>query len=153
MNRQSAIQLLKSRNKRITTKRLAILELFMDNAKPFALSEIERQLSGSMDRATMYRTLHTFEEMDLIVKLIDQQGTCLYMLNHEKHKKLRIHPHLHCKECNSIVCLPCLPEDYMEGLKDYDIEAMYFLMQGKCRECSDCPKLQDTNKKHQYLSI
>ena len=138
MNRKSAIAILKSQNKRITSKRLAILELFMDNAKPFALSEIEKQLSGSMDRATMYRTLHTFEAMDLVIKLVDHQGTCLYMLNHEKHKKQNIHPHLHCRECDKIVCLPCLPDEYMEGLKKYNIEEMYFLMQGKCLECSDC---------------
>ncbi len=148
MNRKSAIDILKSQNKRITSKRLAILELFMDNAKPFALSEIERQLSGSMDRATMYRTLHTFEAMDLVIKLIDQQGTCLYMLNHEKHKEQSIHPHLHCSECDKIVCLPCLPDEYMERLKKYDIDEMYFLMQGKCLECSDRQKIEDTNIKH-----
>ncbi len=150
MNRKSAIAILKSQNKRVTSKRLAILELFMDNSKPFALSEIEKQLSGAMDRATMYRTLHTFEAMDLVVKLIDHQGTCLYMLNHEKHKKQSIHPHLHCRECDKIVCLPCLPDEYMEGLKKYDIEEMYFLMQGKCLECSDCQKIENTNNKQLY---
>lgn len=146
MNRNSAIALLKSQNKRITAKRLAILELFMEHSKPYVLSEIEKQLSGSMDRATMYRTLQTFEAMGLVIKLVDQHGTCLYMLNHEKHKKLSIHPHLYCKECEKVVCLPSLPEAYIEQLKNYEIEDMYFLMQGTCLECSDFQKTEHTTK-------
>ncbi|MBV6652310.1 MAG: transcriptional repressor [Mameliella sp.] len=137
MSKQSAADILKNYGQRITEKRIALLEiLLIGDAKAFALSDIEKQLTVSMDRVTVYRTLQTFEETGLVIKMVDHKGTCLYMLNLEDHNKLSAHPHLHCTACGEIVCLPSLPEAYLKKLEDYQIDEIYFLMEGKCRACS-----------------
>lgn len=136
MCKQSAADILKQYAQRATDKRVALLELLMDSTKAFALSEIEKQLSISIDRVTIYRTLHTFETIGLIIKVVDHKGTCLYMFNHKDHSDISAHPHLRCRECERVFCLPCLPNEYLEGLKKYEIDEMYFLMEGTCPECS-----------------
>ena len=88
-----------------------------------------------MDRVTIYRTLQTFEAVGLISKMVDHKGNCLYMFNHKDHSNLSMHPHLRCKECGKVICLPCLPHEYLEELKKYKIDKMYFLMEGICPEC------------------
>ena len=67
---QSAADILKQSALRTTDKRVALLELLMEGPKAFALKEIEKQLSVSIDRVTIYRTLHTFEEMRLVIKVV-----------------------------------------------------------------------------------
>lgn len=135
MDKQSAADILKQYAQRNTNKRVALLELLLGSPKAFAFSEIEKQLSISIDRATIYRTLHTFETIGLIIKVVDHKGTCLYMFNHEDHSDNNTHPHLRCRKCERVICLPCLPNDYLEALKKYEIDEIYFLMEGTCPEC------------------
>jgi len=135
MNNQSASEILRQYEQRTTDQRLALLELLMDKSKAFAFSEIERQLTISIDRATIYRTLQTFEAVGLVIRMVDHQGNSLFMFNHKDHSKLSPHPHLYCKNCREVVCLPSLPKEYVEGLKQYVIGEMYFLMEGICQEC------------------
>ncbi|GAA5042626.1 hypothetical protein GCM10011506_45310 [Marivirga lumbricoides] len=137
MNKQSATEILKKHMQRITEKRVVLLQFLMKHSKAYTLSEIEKNLSITMDRVTVYRTLQTFEIAGLITKLVDQRGVCMYMFNFEKHEGLSMHPHLHCSDCDEIVCLPCLPIEYLEKLKNYEIDDMYFLLNGKCKSCSN----------------
>ncbi|MEO1050510.1 MAG: transcriptional repressor [Bacteroidota bacterium] len=136
MGKQSATEILKQYAQRTTDKRVALLELLMDSPRAFALSDIEKQLSIPMDRVTIYRTLHSYEENGLVIKMVDQKGVGLYMFNHKEHSNISTHPHLRCKECETVICLPCLPDEYLEELKKYEIDEMYFLMEGKCHKCS-----------------
>ncbi|MEM6362216.1 MAG: transcriptional repressor [Bacteroidota bacterium] len=135
MGKQSASDLLKLHTKRPTDKRVALLELLMDSPKAYALSEIEKKLSISIDRVTIYRTINTFEAVGLVTKMVDYRGICLYMFNHKDHSALSTHPHFRCKECGKIVCLPSLPRSYLQKLEQYKIDEMYFLMEGICSEC------------------
>ncbi len=135
MGKQSAAAILKQYSQRTTNGRVALLELLMDSPKAFALSEIEKLLSISIDRVTIYRTINTFEAVGLVTKMVDYRGICLYMFNHKDHSAISTHPHLRCRECERVVCLPCLPNEYLNTLEKYEIEEMYFLMEGVCPEC------------------
>jgi len=148
MKKESAAELLKRHNKRTTPGRVALMELLLGSSKAFTMAQIETRLSGSMDRVTIYRTLQTFQAIGLVFKMIDHKGTCRYMLNLEKHKNLNTHPHLQCTTCGEIICLPSLPDEYLEKLEKYEIDEIYFLMQGKCHECSTIKKKRVTNEKH-----
>lgn len=142
MGKQSATDILNQYAQRTTDNRVALLELLMDCPKAFAFSEIEKQLSISMDRVTIYRTLHTFEAAGLIMKVVDQKGVCLYMFNHKGHRESSMHPHLRCKECGKVVCLPSLPHEYLEELKRFEIDEMYLLMEGICEECATLTRVE-----------
>ena len=132
MGKQSATEILKQYEQRTTNGRVALLQLLMDSPKAFALSEIEKLLSISIDRVTIYRTINTFEAVGLVTKMVDCKGVCLYMFNHKDHSDLSTHPHFRCKVCGRIVCLPGLPHSYLQKLEQYKIDEMYFLMEGVC---------------------
>ncbi|MEM9674335.1 MAG: Fur family transcriptional regulator [Cyclobacteriaceae bacterium] len=136
MSKRQAIKILKQHAQRITNGRVALLELLMESPKAFALTDFEKQLPISVDRVTIYRTLHTFESIGLVLKVIDHKGTGLYIFNSTEHHDVSTHPHLRCNECGKLVCLPCLPEEYLAKLEKYEIGDMYFLMEGTCLECS-----------------
>ena len=136
MSKQKATKILIKHSQRATDKRVELLALLMEKARAFALSEIERLLTISIDRVTIYRTLHIFETIGLVVRMVDYKGVCLYMFNHETHNHINnIHPHLLCNSCQKVICLPCLPNQYMAKIKKYKIKNMYFLMEGLCPEC------------------
>ena len=137
MGKKSASDLLKLHAQRPTDKRVALLELLMERPKAFALSDLEKTISIPIDRVTIYRTLHMFESIGLVTKVVDHKGTCQYMFNCDNHSEFNAHPHLQCKKCGKVVCLPCLPNEYLDRLKKYEIEEMYFLMEGTCTECSN----------------
>ncbi|MEM6843466.1 MAG: transcriptional repressor [Bacteroidota bacterium] len=136
MSKKRAIGILKQYGQRITDGRVALLKLLMKKPQAFALTEIEKQLSISIDRVTIYRTLHTFESVGLLQKVIDSKGVGRYMFNQTNHHNIDTHPHLRCNECGKVVCLPCLPKEYLASLEKYEIGEMYFLMEGTCLDCS-----------------
>jgi Fur family ferric uptake transcriptional regulator len=136
MNDQCATDILKKYSQRTTYKRVALLELLMKSPKSYSLSDIEKKISIDIDRVTIYRTLNMFESIGLVTKVVDHKGTCQYMYNCDKHDDKSTHPHLQCKCCGNIVCLPCLPNEYLEKLENYEIEQMYFLLEGTCPDCS-----------------
>ena len=135
MSRQRAEEILKQHAKRATEKQVALLEILMDSSKAFTLSKIEERLTIPIDRVTIYRTLHCYEMMGLVTKMVDHKGICIYMYNHEAHSNSHVHPHLRCKACEKVVCLPCLPSEYMNQLVKHEIKEMYFLMDGICSNC------------------
>ncbi len=135
MSTQKAIALLKSKNKRITEPRIALLNFLMNHPKAYTLSDVVNALCVPMDRATVYRALQAFEDIGLVVKMMNYKGVSLYMFNHEVHHHGSAHPHLRCRECETIVCLPDLPKEYLEKLNKFKIEDVYFLMEGLCPEC------------------
>ena len=135
MSKRQAIEILKQRAQRITEQRVALLELLMDCSKAFAFTEIEEQLSLAVNRVTIYRTLQTFEDVGLVIKMVNRRGISRYMFNHEAHNNTVTHPHLRCKSCDMVICLPCLPNEYLEQLQKYEIDDLYFLIDGVCPKC------------------
>jgi len=135
MRRQKVVDILKQHARRITNHRVVLMEFLMDCPKALMFSEIEEQLSVPIDRVTVYRTLQTFEDVGLVVKMVDRNGVCRYMFNHENHNDIGTHPHLRCKSCDKVICLPRLPQEYLERLEKYEIDDLYFLMEGLCPDC------------------
>ena len=135
MNEQLATEILNQHGKRATQKRVALLEVLMESTQAFTLSEIDKRIAISIDRVTTYRILHCFELIGLVTKMVDRKGTCMYMYNHEVHRNNEVHPHLHCKSCKKVVCLPSLPKAYMNGLNKHKIDDIYFIMDGVCSDC------------------
>lgn len=134
MSREIAITLLRQKGQRITDKRTYLLSFLMKTSKSYAFPELEEKLAGYMDRVTIYRILNTFESHKLVMKMVDQQGIFRYFF----HQKIDDHistPQLRCKDCHTVVQLPCLPEEYLQKLAKYKIDGLHFLMDGLCEEC------------------
>ena len=124
---------------RNTPGRTAVLELF--NQKGSALSEgdIEKGLSISCDRVTIYRTLHTFLEKGIIHKVLDDSGATKYALCTDTCKEgSHNHDHVHfkCFQCGETVCMDQVPVPPITLPQGFAIEATNILMQGVCDKCS-----------------
>jgi Fur family ferric uptake transcriptional regulator len=125
-------------NKQIkpTSVRELVLKVFMAKDFAISMSDIENELPWS-DRATIFRTLQTFERNALIHSIDDGQKAKKYALCSDEceFRHHEIHPHFHCEECHKTLCVPALnflvpklPEDYM-------INSYSLIINGICPDC------------------
>ena len=70
----SPLQILQSHRLRITDCRLVIIQEFLDKNVALSHADLEDTLNKKFDRVTIYRTLKTFLEKDLIHKVLDDSG-------------------------------------------------------------------------------
>ena len=85
MSKQQATRLLRQKAQRITRKRVALLAFLMKGPRAYALSDLENELDLPIDRVTIYRTLHAYEEIRLVLRMVNHHGVGMYMFNHEAH--------------------------------------------------------------------
>ena len=132
-------RLLRDFQMRATPVRQEILQLFLQ--KEYALShhDIETEVSKSLDRVTVYRTLKTFLDKGLIHKVLDDEGSLKYALCNEActtAEHHHDHVHFKCTRCGQTNCLNVdLP-----GVKlprGYQAEAVNVLIQGVCDRCGN----------------
>lgn len=134
MMHDKAKAMLREKNLKLTTTRLEILSYFIHNPIGHSLSSIQRSFSSIFDRVTIYRTLNTFVDMGFLTKTLSASGSSYYLFHHYPSE---VHPHLKCKYCDTIFCLPALPEKYLVQLKSFEIEEIPILLEGICDDCVD----------------
>ena len=72
-------QLLTSKNIRVTAMRLLIYKFLAEKQVAATLSDIENAFEKA-DRTTLYRTVKTFVEKDIVHQIDDGTGTVKYAL-------------------------------------------------------------------------
>lgn len=131
-------RLLRDFRLRNTPSRQEILLLFL--ARDYALShgDIEKSVSNTLDRVTVYRTLKTFLDKGLIHKVLDDEGSLKYALcsdacsttGHQHN-----HVHFKCTTCGQTNCLNVeIPSVKLP--KGYKPKELNVLIQGVCDQCS-----------------
>lgn len=86
-----------------TEKRQHILEIFLNNSQPLDsqfIFDAAKQIMPGIDRATIFRTLNTFSDKGLLLKLEFNEGKSRYELSLKEH-----HHHVVCLECGKFVCV------------------------------------------------
>ncbi len=132
-------QLLRQGGMSVTEKRVQILHLFF--AQPgnaLRHADIEQQL-GSMDRVTIYRTLHTFLEKGLLHTIPNADGTAMYALCkdecHEGHHH-DDHVHFLCSQCGVTICLDGIVVPQVKLPQGYAARQMEMVISGTCQTCN-----------------
>ena len=102
---------LRSKSRKITGPRQAILEVMRQESHPVTTKEIMAALpTGVCDRVTIYRAMHLLETMELVRRFDFGDGTARFELvrgNTEDH-----HHHLICRACSVVIELEeCFPSD------------------------------------------
>lgn len=130
--------ILKDSGLRVTETRQDILNQFLNKSAAISQSDIEGNLTGGIDRVTVYRTLKTFVEKGIIHKILDDNGGVKYALcksecqdGHHQHD----HLHFKCLTCQETICLEShiIPEFSLpEGYKKSEVN---ILVQGVCPNC------------------
>jgi Fur family transcriptional regulator, ferric uptake regulator len=130
--------LLKSFKMRSTPSRQEILDLFLQKNYALSHGDIEKEVSQSLDRVTVYRTLKTFLDKGMIHKVLDDEGTLKYALcNDACTTSGHHHDHVHfkCTTCGQTNCVDVeLPGFKLP--KGYQVEEINVLVQGTCERCS-----------------
>lgn len=106
MKNKAKDMLLKS-NLKVTDTRCLILEVLLENNSPISYEQIKERLS--LDKATFYRNMITFEEKGLINKFESKDRVSYYEIGTSSHA------HFVCEKCHEIVCFKTSVPFEMEG--------------------------------------
>ncbi|GGF27849.1 Fur family transcriptional regulator [Echinicola rosea] len=139
MSTKSA-KILKSHQLRVTSCRRDVLDTFLNKNIALSHSDLEEKLKENFDRVTIYRTLKTFLDSDLIHKVLDDTGVTKYALcHHDAGEDHHDHEHVHfkCDVCGQTQCIAeiALPEIHMP--QGFVVKEKSLLVQGTCNKCSN----------------
>lgn len=131
-------KILKSHQLRVTDCRLEIIQEFLEKNIALSHADLEEMLRDNFDRVTIYRTLKTFLDKDLIHKVLDDGGATKYALcahGENEHDHSHEHVHFKCEVCGETTCLDDidLPQVYLP--KGFAKKEMSLLVQGVCNKC------------------
>lgn len=137
-------ELLKSRQLRLTKPRTSVLDAFQNKiGRAISIKELLAYFQKDIDKVTLYRTLHTFENNGLIHRVLDDTGVEKYALcvgtcdEHHDHE-LQDHGHIHfkCEQCQETECISDLQLPKIELPKGYQTRSRSYLIFGSCAKCS-----------------
>lgn len=129
--------ILLSHKLRVTDCRVEIIRQFLDKQVALAHADLEDTLNNKFDRVTIYRTLKTFLDKDLIHKVLDDSGATKYALcSHEDHHD-HSHEHVHfkCEICGETTCLESIRLPAIKLPAGFIKKEMNLLVQGICEKC------------------
>ncbi|GAA4809279.1 MULTISPECIES: Fur family transcriptional regulator [Flavobacteriaceae] len=131
-------QLLESKGIRVTAMRLLIYKFLAEKEIAVTLSDIENAF-GKADRTTLYRTIKTFEENDIVHQIDDGTGITKYALCEQGcncNIKTDLHLHFHCSICGNTVCLTEHKIPQIKVPEGFVAENVNLVVKGICDKCS-----------------
>ncbi len=134
----SPLAILQSHKLRITDCRLEIIQEFLQKQVALAHADLEESLNSQFDRVTIYRTLKTFLDNDLIHKVLDDSGATKYALCSHEPQEDHSHEHVHfkCESCGETTCLEAINLPQIALPRGFKKKEMSLLVQGVCEKCN-----------------
>jgi Fur family ferric uptake transcriptional regulator len=136
----SPLKILQDHDLRITNCRKEVLRTFLEKQSALSHSDLEEVLNKDFDRVTLYRTLKTFLEKDLIHKVMDDSGATKYALcSHTadgEHSHDHDHVHFKCEKCGKTICIEEITLPKISLPKGYTNKETSLLIQGVCDKCN-----------------
>jgi Fur family transcriptional regulator, ferric uptake regulator len=132
----NTVYILRQKKLRLTDSRKEILKVLQRATSSVGLAELERELPD-IDRITMYRTLQSFRQKEIIHMVNDPPtGMPRYIFSRPELGKR--HAHFKCKQCGVLVCLAGeLPADGFLALpQGYDVQGYSLVVEGLCNRCN-----------------
>jgi Fur family ferric uptake transcriptional regulator len=129
---------LKAKNIKPTAMRELVLQVLTDQKTAISLPQLENKFEKA-DKATLYRTLKTFEENKLIHSVDDGTGSIKYALCHETcecHPE-DLHVHFLCTKCEKTYCLNDISIPNMNLPKDFSLKSVNMVVKGICSNCRE----------------
>jgi len=133
----SPLSILQRHKLRITDCRKEIIREFLDKQVALAHSDLEESLDSQFDRVTIYRTLKTFVDKDVVHKVLDDSGATKYALcSHEEEVHNHEHVHFKCEMCGETTCLESINLPSIKLPQGFKKKEMNLLVQGICNKCN-----------------
>jgi|TARA_B100000989_G_C19417454_1_gene417095 Fur family ferric uptake transcriptional regulator len=130
-------QTLKNNNIKPTTIRLLVLRKLIESETALSLSDLVENIEQA-DRATLYRTLKTFENKNLIHSIDDGSGSVKYGLCAVGcgYKLQDQHIHFHCMKCEETYCLTQTKIPRIQIPIGFETANANMVLKGTCANCS-----------------
>lgn len=123
---------------RITSARLAVLQILLGSAAALSHHEIERAIEEhglEVDRVTLYRVLDWLVERDLAHRIAAEDR--VWRFNAADPLQAGEHAHFHCIRCGQIICLDGPDSTATFSLpKGYRPERTEITIHGRCPRCA-----------------
>lgn len=124
--------------RRNTPTKQAVLDLFDSCSTALNQEQIETQLKGKMDRATIYRILNSFCEDGIMHKVVADDSVNYFAMCKsccEETKHHHDHFHFRCTKCNELICLDeNIKLNLPEGFKMQNCNCV---ITGTCDKCQN----------------
>tara|TARA_R110000744_G_C19350602_1_gene560395 strand:- start:2130 stop:2564 length:435 start_codon:yes stop_codon:yes gene_type:complete len=120
-----------------TAMRLLIYKYLAGTNVAVSLGEIESNFKSS-ERSTLFRTIKTFEENNLVHGIEDGTGVIKYALCLENCKcelGNDLHLHFHCENCNETICLTDHKVPKISLSERFMIKSVNLVVKGICDKC------------------
>ncbi len=134
--RRQIADMIRKKGYRATPQRIIIYEALWKVGSHPTVAEVHKyatQSDPSISLATVYNTLHLFEEIGLVREMSAKEGSARYDPNTEAHVNLI------CQECGKVVDYECSHLDdllkELEGNTGFRIDVPLFEIKGLCDEC------------------
>ena len=121
---------------RRTMSRQAVIQVIVGCHGHISADEIAQQVQKSfpsVDVSTVYRTLETLRELDVVDRVYFADGRSVY------HLRDHLHHHLCCEKCGSIVEVPMSTLAALERSVDrdfgFELDQRPVALFGLCKEC------------------
>jgi len=103
---------MKEKSLRITSPRLAMLQILAEASNPLSAEEIYEQAGdGTLDLVTVYRNLESLDNAGIVQRHPLERGRSLYALTTPGHH----HHHVICRHCGKIERLPSCDTSRLEA--------------------------------------
>ena len=104
--------------------------------RAFSLGDLEKILL-SIDKSTISRTIHLFNDKLLIHKFDDGSGSVKYSVCQESCAcdTNDFHLHFYCNYCKKAFCLENIHAPKIELPDNMEIESVNFVIKGYCGKC------------------
>lgn len=129
-------QKLADRNIKPTTMRLLVLRKLVESGSAISLSDLHAKFEQA-DKATLYRTLKTFEDKKLIHSIEDGTGALKYALCEEgcECAPKDQHVHFHCVRCDETYCFKQSQIPQTQIPAGFRASGASMVYQGVCANC------------------
>lgn len=144
-NQQDFKELLKKNGLKVTTQRMAILEVLQERPGEHLTAEeiydCVKNCYPDIGLATVYRTIQMLSELHLIDKLNLDEGYARYEIGNIEQEEQQVHHHHHliCIKCGKVLAFE---DDLLETLEERIQELMNFQvinhevkLFGYCKDC------------------
>lgn len=131
---KKATTLLKEVGLKVTPARQHILTFLIHTPRPIPADEICKHVEKEFDQATVYRTLNTFVEKDIIHQLYFQDTKAYFEFQTHHHH------HITCTSCGTQEEIDICPtdKDLLKNSKHFsDIQKHVLEFFGICKQCKN----------------
>jgi Fur family ferric uptake transcriptional regulator len=120
-----------------TPCRSEMLRVLTASGTALSEDEIRDSLLVDFDRATIYRTLRTFLDTNIIHRVLLSPTEVKYALTDPGRERSGKpgHAHFHCQFCSRVFCLGRLPVDETNLPDGFEVREIEIVLNGICDRC------------------